>query len=199
MRHPVRSQGPCHVPESVSQRETGRSGAGDRQRLRSRPALRRRCLRGDPGLQSPSLPAAGSHRPAVRKCQVHSARDPAEPRGHDGSRGADCGGQRSGGRVCPTRRHARGGLPGARYPPDEQSAGDHHRGHDHALSGGAVRARARDHYGQHDSQPSRGFESPHQVAQLSQQYSGEDRSDRYRQTRGPDAQRQRGGGGVHGG
>ena len=56
-----------------------RRGLG--QRLRSRPALRRRRVRRHPRLQRPRLQARTPHRSAVRLGQGDPARDPADARG----------------------------------------------------------------------------------------------------------------------
>ena len=52
-------------------------GPGERQRLRSRPALRRRRVRRHSRLQRPRVQARTPHRPAVRLRQGDPARDPA--------------------------------------------------------------------------------------------------------------------------
>ena len=82
------------------------------QRVRSRPALRRRRLRGDPGVLGPGLPAQAARRSPLRIGPGHSSPDPDEARGNGGGGRRHARLQQAHRRLHPPGRHPGAGSLG---------------------------------------------------------------------------------------
>ena len=98
------------MSQGLDQRQALRQGRRQDQRLRSRPALRRRRLRGHPHLRRQGLPPPRTHRSPLRKRPPHPSGNPAQPRADDAGRPRHGQGQRQAGRLHPPGGDARGRL-----------------------------------------------------------------------------------------
>ena len=170
------------------------------QRLRSRPAVRRRRVRGPAQLRRQGVSARRAHRcgstnrPRRSGSRFRCRQDADVRRGR--TRRSRVNEIDDG--YIRARRHARRRHARPRPQPLQQPAGHHHRRRDRALSAGAVREGPGDRHRQRAAEPPGGAQPADQVAQLPQQHPRQDRRPAGRLHRSPDAQPQGRSGRVHG-
>ena len=138
--------GPRDEPQGLHQRQALRQGRRQDQRLRSRPALRRRRLRGHPRLRRQGLPAQAARRPAVRVGPGDPARDPDDAARRWPRRSTRRWPSTSWSTATSAWSSPAARQPGPRPAQDDRPAGHHHHRRDQPLSRGTLRARAEDHH-----------------------------------------------------
>ncbi len=182
-------QGRPHVIEGLHRRQALRQGRRQDQRLRPRPALRRRRVRGHAQLRRQGLPPGGAPRAALGLGQGHLAQDSHQP-GADGRRRSTTRSRPTASRTATSASSSRaaparwGSTPTAAADPQVIIITDHIA----LYPGRDLREGPGDRHRQHDPQPPGGPQPADQVAQLPQQHPGQDRRAAGRLRRSPDAQ-----------